>query len=54
MATALEPELTTYRWSSNDPADRFPVEDPATGEVIALVQGGRRLDHRPNDHGQRR
>ena len=40
MATALEPELTTYRWSSNDPADRFPVEDPATGEVITLVQGG--------------
>jgi acyl-CoA reductase-like NAD-dependent aldehyde dehydrogenase len=40
MTTALEPELTTYRWSSNDPADRFPVEDPATGEVITLVQGG--------------
>jgi len=40
MTTALEPGLTTYRWSSNDPADRFPVEDPATGEVITLVQGG--------------
>ena len=40
MTTALEPELSTFRWSSNDPADRFPVEDPATGEVITLVQGG--------------
>ena len=40
MTTALEPELSAFRWSSNDPADRFPVEDPATGEVITLVQGG--------------
>ena len=40
MTTALEPELSTYRWSSHDEADRFPVEDPATGEVITLVQGG--------------
>jgi acyl-CoA reductase-like NAD-dependent aldehyde dehydrogenase len=40
MTTALEPDLTTCRWSSNDPADRFPVEDPATGKVITLVQGG--------------
>jgi acyl-CoA reductase-like NAD-dependent aldehyde dehydrogenase len=40
MTTALEPELSRYRWSSHDEADRFPVEDPATGEVIALVQGG--------------
>jgi hypothetical protein len=40
MTTALEPELSTFRWSSNDPAGRFPVEDPATGEVITLVQGG--------------
>ncbi|HJY60443.1 MAG TPA: aldehyde dehydrogenase family protein [Streptosporangiaceae bacterium] len=40
MTTALEPELSTYRWSSQDEADRFPVEDPATGEVITLVQGG--------------
>ena len=28
MTTALEPELGAFRWSSNDPADRFPVEDP--------------------------
>ena len=30
----------TYRWSSSNEADRVPVEDPATGEVIAVVQGG--------------
>ena len=40
MTTALEPEVSTYRWSSHDEADRFPVEGPATGEVITLVQGG--------------
>jgi acyl-CoA reductase-like NAD-dependent aldehyde dehydrogenase len=40
MTTALEPELSTYRWSSHDPADRFPVEDPATGQVVTVVQGG--------------
>jgi betaine-aldehyde dehydrogenase len=39
MTTALGPELSRYRWSSHDEADRFPVEDPATSEVIALVQG---------------
>ena len=33
------PQLSTYRWSSSDEADRIPVEDPATGEVIAVVQG---------------
>lgn len=40
MPTAVAPELTTSRWSSTDPADRFSVEDPATGEVITIVQGG--------------
>jgi acyl-CoA reductase-like NAD-dependent aldehyde dehydrogenase len=39
-ATAAAPQLLTYRWSSSDEADRVPVEDPATGEVIAVVQGG--------------
>lgn len=38
-ATAAAPQLTTCRWSSSDEADRVPVEDPATGEVIAVVQG---------------
>jgi hypothetical protein len=33
-------ELTTYRWPSTDEADRFAAEDPATGEVITIVQGG--------------
>ena len=32
-------DVSTYRWSSKDPADRFAVEDPATGEVITIVQG---------------
>jgi Aldehyde dehydrogenase family len=38
--TAAAPQLLTYRWSSSDEADRVPVEDPATGEVIAVVRGG--------------
>jgi hypothetical protein len=29
-ATAAAPQLTTYRWSSSDEADRVAVEDPAT------------------------
>jgi acyl-CoA reductase-like NAD-dependent aldehyde dehydrogenase len=32
--------ITTYRWSSNDEGHRFAVDDPATGEVITMVQGG--------------
>lgn len=31
-----------YRWSSNRAKDRFSVENPATGEIITLVQGGGR------------
>ncbi len=31
---------TTYRWSSAEEADLVPVEDPATGEMIAVIQGG--------------
>jgi acyl-CoA reductase-like NAD-dependent aldehyde dehydrogenase len=34
------PELITFRWSSDAVSDRFPVEDPATGQVIAIIQGG--------------
>lgn len=34
------PHDVAYRWSSDEAGDRFPVDDPATGEVIALVQGG--------------
>jgi betaine-aldehyde dehydrogenase len=40
MTTTVAPELTTFRWSSHDDADRFAVEDPATGEVITIVQAG--------------
>lgn len=32
-------ELTEVRWSSAAPDDRFAVENPATGEVVAVVQG---------------
>ena len=41
MTTTIAGELSTFRWSSGDPADRFAVEDPETGEVITIVQGGR-------------
>jgi acyl-CoA reductase-like NAD-dependent aldehyde dehydrogenase len=43
MPTATDkavPELTTFRWSSSAETDRFAVEDPATGQVIAVIQGG--------------
>ncbi len=33
-------EIRTYRWSSDRPADRFPVTDPSTGEVLFIAQGG--------------
>jgi len=29
-----------FAWSSNARTDRVPVEDPAAGEVTAVVQGG--------------
>jgi acyl-CoA reductase-like NAD-dependent aldehyde dehydrogenase len=32
--------LTKYRWSSANERDRFPVENPSTGAVITIVQGG--------------
>ena len=32
--------VTRSRWSSAEPEDRFTVEDPSTGHVIAVVQGG--------------
>jgi acyl-CoA reductase-like NAD-dependent aldehyde dehydrogenase len=40
MTVASIPQLSRYRWSSDEETDRFPVENPATGEVITLVQGG--------------
>jgi hypothetical protein len=38
--TTTAAELTTYRWWFTDDADRFAVEDPATGEVITIVRSG--------------
>jgi acyl-CoA reductase-like NAD-dependent aldehyde dehydrogenase len=32
--------VNRYRWSSADEANRFPVENPATGALVAIVQGG--------------
>jgi betaine-aldehyde dehydrogenase len=40
MAVPTIAELVRYRWSSDDDADRFSVENPATGTVITIVQGG--------------
>src|ERR1700739_3812937 len=41
MTTTTTPtQVSAFRWSSQDPNDRFAVEDPATGEVITIVQGG--------------
>src|SRR5260221_5465043 len=40
MAVSSLAEVTRYRWSSDDDADRFSVENPATGKVITVVQGG--------------
>src|SRR5712675_306412 len=40
MAVSSLADLTRYRWSSDDHADRFSVENPATGKVITVVQGG--------------
>jgi len=38
MAVPTLAEVTRYRWSSDDDADRFSVENPATGEVITIVR----------------
>lgn len=42
MATSLIkfPEISSYRWSCNDEAKRFTVENPATGKVLTTVQAG--------------
>jgi acyl-CoA reductase-like NAD-dependent aldehyde dehydrogenase len=36
---AGNPAIATYRWSSDRSEDRFPVENPATGQIITVVQG---------------
>ncbi|KAI8626843.1 dehydrogenase [Xylariaceae sp. FL1651] len=40
MADSEFPELLTYRYSCEDPAKRWPVDNPATGKVITTVQAG--------------
>ncbi len=40
MTSPTIPKITRCRWSSDDDADRFSVENPATGKVITEVQGG--------------
>jgi hypothetical protein len=40
MTTTVASEPTTFRWSSTTEADRLPVEDPATRDVIAKTSGG--------------
>ncbi|MFJ9033426.1 aldehyde dehydrogenase family protein [Streptomyces sp. NPDC102274] len=32
--------VTLSRWSSSRPDERFPVHNPATGELLTIVQGG--------------
>ncbi|MDX3779139.1 aldehyde dehydrogenase family protein [Streptomyces europaeiscabiei] len=38
MAKSSQPEIRT-RWSSQDAADQFTVDNPATGAPLAVVQG---------------
>jgi hypothetical protein len=46
MTPSVAPELTTFRWSSNDEAHRFSVEDLAHGWVIAASKLGRLRNER--------
>lgn len=34
------PAISTYKWSCKDTSKRFPVENPATDEVITTIQAG--------------
>ncbi|CAJ2510151.1 Uu.00g060510.m01.CDS01 [Anthostomella pinea] len=40
MATLKFPELSTYRYSCQDPAKRWAVDNPATGKVITTLPSG--------------
>lgn len=44
MTVATFEELTKYRWSSDNDADRFPVENPATGKVITVGGGAEQMN----------
>jgi acyl-CoA reductase-like NAD-dependent aldehyde dehydrogenase len=39
MTTSITTPLTRTRWSSDDEADRFVVDNPAYGTPLAVVQG---------------
>jgi hypothetical protein len=40
MAISSQPEgAIRTRWSSEDAADQFTVDNPATGATLAVVQG---------------
>lgn len=39
MTQAATEQLVRCRWSSENPDDRFSVDNPATGETFAVVQG---------------
>ncbi|KAF2165343.1 hypothetical protein M409DRAFT_55757 [Zasmidium cellare ATCC 36951] len=34
------PSVSTYKYSNNDPSNCFPVENPATGQIITTIQAG--------------
>ena len=40
MSTSDNTTLKRFRWSSDLEEDRFTVEDPATGRLLAVLQGG--------------
>lgn len=41
IAKSLQfPEISKYRYSCNDEAKRFAVENPATGKTITTIQAG--------------
>ncbi|WNE98776.1 aldehyde dehydrogenase family protein [Streptomyces luomodiensis] len=39
MTPSPDHEIARYRWSSGDEADRFTVDNPATGSPIVTIQG---------------
>ncbi|TVY65510.1 Aldehyde dehydrogenase citD [Lachnellula suecica] len=40
MSTLSLPEVSTFPRSSKDTSKKFPVENPATGKVLTIIQGG--------------
>src|SRR5258708_16257971 len=50
MAVPTLEELTRYRWSSDDYADKFSVENTATRKVINVVHGANATHINPAHH----